>query len=168
MINWPALLAAAGCVGLTSSVWLRPSQAVLLPAAAGAGLAAVRERELRRVALAAVALALLGLAWGALREGALERSALVERIGERAAARVVVTGPVRRTPFALRAPAQVVRFGELRLRERVLLELPPERAPPQGAVLEVRAEPVAPRWPETGFDERAWLARQGIHVVLRG
>ena len=168
MINWPALLAAAGCVGLTSSVWLRPSQAVLLPAAAGAGLAAVRERELRRVALAAVALALLGLAWGALREGALERSALVERIGERAAARVVVTGPVRRTPFALRAPAQVVRFGELRLRERVLLELPPERAPPQGAVLEVRAEPVAPRGPETGFDERAWLARQGIHVVLRG
>ena len=166
--NWPALLAAAACIGLTSSVWLRPSPAVLLPAAAAAGLAAVKEREVRRVALAALALALVGLWWGALREGALDRSVLAERIGERADARVVVTGPVRRTPFALRAPAQVVRFAELELRERVLLELPPGRAPPQGAVLELRAEPVAPRGPETGFDERAWLARQGIHVVLRG
>jgi competence protein ComEC len=122
----------------------------------------------RRVALAAVALALVGLWWGALREGALDRSVLAARIGERADARVVVTGPVRRTPFALRAPAQVVRFAGLELRERVLLELPLGRAPPQGAVLELRAEPVAPRGPETGFDERAWLARQGIHVVLRG
>jgi competence protein ComEC len=166
--NWPALLAAAACIGLTSSVWLRPSPAVLLPAAAAAGLAAVKEREVRRVGLAALALALVGLWWGALREGALDRSVLAERIGERADARVVVTGPVRRTPFALRAPAQVARFAELELRERVLLELPPGRAPPQGAVLELRAEPVAPRGPETGFDERAWLARQGIHVVLRG
>jgi competence protein ComEC len=79
-----------------------------------------------------------------------------------------VTGPARRTQFALRAPAQVVRFGDEELRERVLLELPPGRAPPQGAILELRARPVEPRGPETGFDERAWLARQGIHVVLRG
>jgi competence protein ComEC len=166
--NWPALLAAAACSGLTSSVWLRPSPALLLSAAAAAGLAAVKEREVRRVALAAVALALVGLWGGALREGALDRRVLAARIGERADARVVVTGPVRRTPFALRAPAQVVRFAGLELRERVLLELPLGRAPPQGAVLELRAEPVAPRGPETGFDERAWLARQGIHVVLRG
>ena len=166
--NWPALLAAAACLGLTSSVWFRPSQAVLLPVAAGAGLAAIVQRDLRRVALAAVALALVGLCWGTLRESALGRSFLAERIGERADARVVVTGPVRRTPFALRLPAQVERFGELELRERVLLELPRERAPPQGAILELRAQPVAPRGPETGFDERAWLARQGIHVVLRG
>ena len=166
--NWPALLAAAACLGLTSSVWFRPSQAVLLPVAAGAGLAAIVQRDLRRVALAAVALALVGLCWGTLRESALDRSVLAERIGERADARVVVTGPVRRTPFALRLPAQVERFGELELRERVLLELPRERAPPQGAILELRAQPVAPRGPETGFDERAWLARQGIHVVLRG
>ena len=54
------------------------------------------------------------------------------------------------------------------MRERVRSELPPERAPPQGAVLELRARPVAPRGPETGFDERGWLARRGVHVVLRG
>ena len=35
-------------------------------------------------------------------------------------------------------------------------------------MLELRAQPVAPRGPETGFDERGWLARQGVHVVLRG
>jgi hypothetical protein len=27
---------------------------------------------------------------------------------------------------------------------------------------------VAPRGPETGFDERGWLARRGVHVVVRG
>ena len=68
----------------------------------------------------------------------------------------------------LRAAAEVRRFGTSSIRERVLLELPPERAPPQGAVLELRARPVAPRGPETGFDERGWLARRGVHVVLRG
>jgi competence protein ComEC len=166
--SWPALLVGAACAGLVLSVWLRLPAVVLLAAVCASACAALLERGLRRLALAALALALLGLWWGALREGALDRSVLADRIGERADARVVVTGPVRRTPFALRAPAQVVRFGEERLRERVLLELPPERAPPQGAVLELRGRPVAPRGPETGFDERGWLARQGIHVVLRG
>ena len=166
--NWPALLAGAVCTGLTLSVWLTLPAALLLPAVCILAGGALVSRDARRVALAGAALALVGLWWGALRIDALDRSALAGHIGERAAARVVVTGPVRRTPFALRAPAQVVRFGETRLRERVLLELPPERAPPQGAVLELRARPVEPRGPETGFDERAWLARQGIHVVLRG
>ncbi len=166
--NWPALLAGAACTGLTLSVWLTLPAALLLPAVCVLAGGALVSRDARRVALAGAALALVGLWWGALRTDALDRSALAGHIGERAAARVVVTGPVRRTPFALRASAQVVRFGETRLRERVLLELPPERAPPQGAVLELRARPVEPRGPETGFDERAWLARQGIHVVLRG
>ncbi|HET8741691.1 MAG TPA: DNA internalization-related competence protein ComEC/Rec2 [Gaiella sp.] len=166
--NWPALLVGAACAGLSLSVWLELSAAVIVPAACLAGGAAAVARDVRRVAFAGVALALAGLWWGALRNDALERSMLVSRIGERASAQVVVTGPVRRTPFALRATAQVVRFGDTILRERVLLELPPERAPPQGAVLELRARPVEPRGPETGFDERGWLARQGVHVVLRG
>ncbi len=166
--GWPALLVGAACLGLSLSVWLRPPAGMLLPSACAAATTALSARDLRRLALAGVALALVGLWWGGLRSDALDRSALAGRIGESAAARVVVTGPVRRTQFALRAPAQVVRFGETRLRERVLLELPPGRAPPQGAVLELRARPVEPRGPETGFDERGWLARQGIHVVLRG
>jgi competence protein ComEC len=165
---WPALLLCAACAGLTLSVWLRLPAVALLPAVCAAATGALLGRDLRRLALAALALAILGLWWGALRETALDHSVLARHLGERAPARVVVTGPVRRTQFALRAPAQVVRFGDQVLRERVLLELPPGRAPPQGAVLELRARPVEPRGPETGFDERGWLARQGIHVVLRG
>jgi competence protein ComEC len=166
--GWPALLLCAACAGLTLSVWLRLPAVALLPAAGAAATGALLGRDLRRLALAGLALAILGLWWGALRETALDRSVLARHLGERAPARVVVTGPVRRTPFALRSPAQVVRFGDQVLRERVMLELPPGRAPPQGAVLELRARPVEPRGPETGFDERGWLARQGIHVVLRG
>jgi competence protein ComEC len=166
--GWPALLLCAACAGLTLSVWLRLPAVALLPAACASATGALLGRDLRRLALAGLALAILGLWWGALRETALEQSVLASHIGERGSARVVVTGPVRRTQFALRAPAQVVRFGDQVLRERVLLLLPLGRAPPQGAVLELRAQPVEPRGPETGFDERGWLARQGIHVVLRG
>jgi competence protein ComEC len=35
-------------------------------------------------------------------------------------------------------------------------------------VIETVAEVEAPRPPKDGFDERAWLARQGVHVVLHG
>jgi competence protein ComEC len=131
-------------------------------------VAALAASDTRRLALAGAALLAAGLWWGGLRGEALDRSYLADRIGETASAQVVVTGPARTTPFAIRVPAEVRRFGTTRFRERVLLELPPERAPPQGAVLELRARPVAPRGPETGFDERGWLARRGVHVVLRG
>ena len=116
----------------------------------------------------AIGLCLLGIGWGSLRLTALERSLLESRIGEARSARVVVTGPARRSRYTVRVPATVTRFGAEQLTERVLLQLPPERAPPQGSVLELRARPVEPRGPETGFDERRWLARQGVHVVLDG
>ena len=166
--EWPALLVAAACLGLSTSVWVRPGVTSLLSIACLVVVAALLTTGPRRLALAGLLLALAGLWWGSLRSDALDRSFLATRLGESESARVVVTGPGRRTPFALRVPAEVVRFGTTRFRERVLLELPPERAPPQGAVLELRAQPVAPRGPETGFDERGWLARRGVHVVLRG
>ena len=166
--HWPPLLAGAAGVGLTGSVWIRPPVALVGVGACLALVVAVAARGASRLALGAVALALVGLWWGALRGDALDRSVLEGRLGETAATRVVVTGPARSTPFVLRIPAEVRRFGTTRFRERVLLELPPERAPPQGAVLELRARPVAPRGPETGFDERGWLSRRGVHVVLRG
>ena len=96
----------------------------------------------------------------------LDHSYLATRIGEPAGARVVVTGAASVSPFAVRVVGDVRRFDGVELRERVLLELPAGRAPPQGAVLDLRARPVAPRGPETGFDERGWLERRGIHVVL--
>jgi competence protein ComEC len=125
-------------------------------------------RDLGRLALAAVALACAGLWWGTIRGEALDASYLSKHVGEGAPGRVVVTGPARRTPFSVRVPGQAVVYDAARIDERVLLELPPERAPPQGAVLELRVRPVVPRGPETGFDERGWLARRGVHVVLRG
>ena len=60
---------------------------------------------------------------------------LAPEIGHSAAAEVVITGPARHSEFAIRVPAEVRRFGEQTLRERVLLELPVGRSPPQGAVL---------------------------------
>ena len=96
----------------------------------------------------------------------LDRSYLATRIGDPAGAQVVVTGAASISPYAVRVAADVRRFDGVELRERVLLELPAGRAPPQGAVLDLRARPVAPRGPETGFDERGWLERRGIHVVL--
>ena len=166
--GWPAVLVWSACAGIAVSTWVRPPPVVDAGVGTIAVAGALVSRDLRRLALTAVALALLGLWWGTLRNDALERSVLAERLGWTAPARVVVTGPVSRTAFAVRTPAETVRFGAISIRERVLLELPPERAPPQGAVLELRARPVAPRGPETGFDERGWLARRGVHVVLRG
>jgi len=166
--GWPALLVWSACAGIAVSTWVRPSPALDAGLGVVAVAGAVVSCDLRRLALTAVALGALGLWWGTLRNDALEQSALAQQLGRPAQARVVVTGPVSRTPFAVRTPAEAVRFGATDIRERVLLELPPERAPPQGAVLELRARPVAPRGPETGFDERGWLARRGVHVVLRG
>jgi competence protein ComEC len=168
-VGWPTALVLAACLGLALSNWLRPP---LWPLALGVGIATtvgllVLDGGLRAVALAIV-LACVGLWWGSIRGDALGESVLLARLGEYRDARVVITGPARRTPYAIRLPAEVRRFGASAIRERVLLELPPGRGPPQGAVLELRAQPVAPRGPETGFDERGWLSRRGVHVVLRG
>jgi competence protein ComEC len=166
--GWPTLLVGAACVGIAVSVWIRPPAPALALAAVAALAGALLASDTRRLALAGIALACVGLWWGSVRGDALDRSYLAGRLGHEASARLVVTGPARRTPFVLRVPAEVRRFGPVSIRERVLLELPPERAPPQGAVVELHAQPVAPRGPETGFDERGWLARRGVHVVLRG
>ena len=45
--------------------------------------------------------------------------------------------------------------------------MPPGRAPPQGAFLSAVVTVAQPRGPDHGFDERTWLRRKGIHVVLR-
>ncbi len=50
----------------------------------------------------------------------------------------------------------------------MLLVLPVGRSPPRGTILETVVRVTEPRRPENGgFDEGAWLARQGIHVVAR-
>jgi competence protein ComEC len=167
-LHWPALLAGAACVGLALSNWLAPGVLVVGAVAfvAVVGVAAL-DGPARVVALGVV-LAAAGLWWGSLRLDALGASALVAEIGESGPAQLVTTGPARQTPWAVRVPSETRTFRGRPLRERVLLVLPVGRSPPRGAILETVVRVAEPRGAEGGFDERAWLARQGVHVVLRG
>jgi competence protein ComEC len=164
--SWPTLLVLAACFGLAFANAARAPALVfglVGLVAAGAALSPGA-----RFPACALALALTGWWFGTARLGALDRSLLEPELGRSASITAVVTGPVRKTEFALRVPAEVRRFGDRSLRERVLLELPVGRSPPQGAVLAFRGRVDAPRGPEGGFDERGWLARRGVHVVLHG
>ena len=163
---WPTLLVLAACVGLSAANAARAPAAVAVLVGSAVVAAAVSPRA--RLVACALAIALAGWWWGSARLDALDRSVLVPEVGRYDRVTAVVTGPVRTTPFALRMPAEVRSFGGRSIRERILLELPVGRSPPQGAVLAFRAKVASPRAPEDGFDERGWLARRGVHVVLRG
>jgi len=144
----------------------------MLVAAAGALLLAVcvtlRSRPWLRLAAACLFCLLLGLVFASLRLASLERSLLVAHAGESGRAKVVVTGPVKESASAVSAPGQIESFGRIALSERVWIELPAGKQPPTGAVLELVAQVQLPRTKSSsGFDQRAWLARQGIHVVLK-
>lgn len=167
-LHWPTLLAGSACVGLALANWISASVLVLgvVVLVSAVGLA-VLDGGARVLALG-LALVAVGLWWGSLRLDALERSWLAAEIGESGRAELVATGPARQTPWAVRVPAEVREFRGVRIRERVLLLLPVGRSPPRGAILETLVRVAEPRPAEGGFDERAWLARQGVHVVLRG
>ena len=142
----------------------------LLGAAFGAALllvAAATADEAMRPSLLAAGLLLAGWWWGSARLDALDRSVLLSRVDTAERSLLVTTGPARTSRFQVRVPAQVRRFGRLRFRESVLLELPLGRAPPQGSLLEAVTTVRLPRPAKGGFDERTWLRHQGIHVVLR-
>ncbi len=167
--HWPALLLSSACGGISVAAAHAVPVAVAVGLAVVSGIGALAAPHgVWRLALVAVLLGSAGLAWGGLRTDALEHSVLQGRIGESRSARIVVTSAARRWGHSVRVFGDVRRFGSDHVHEHVLLELPNERAPPRGAVLEVvRARPRAPRGPGTGFDERAWLRRRGVHVVLR-
>ncbi|HEX9416881.1 MAG TPA: ComEC/Rec2 family competence protein [Gaiellaceae bacterium] len=162
----PHLLAGGLCLGLAAANLVRPQ--TLVPAAlmCTASLAAWGLDGQARVATLALVLAAAGWWWGSARLARLDRSVLASRIGHVDRTLAEVTGPARRGEFALRVPVRVRRFGSLAIGEPTLLELPLGRAPPQGAVIEAVAEAKSPRPEKDGFDERAWLRRQGVHVVL--
>jgi len=135
-------------------------------AAAALGVAAVREPAHRLVALAAV-LALLGWWWGSHRLETLDRSALLAEVGKAGRAVVVISSQPATGRFSIRAPGEMRAFRGRPVRERVQLELKPGRSPPQGAVLDALVLIKLPPGPENGFDERTWLRRHGVHVVLK-
>jgi competence protein ComEC len=160
-VRVPYVLAAALCCGLAGATVAR---AAVLPAALFLALAVVLRAPL---AAAACVLAVAGWWWGSERLRSLDHSALLPRVGTAARAVVELQEPPRAGRFETRVRALVVRWGADRPHEPVLLELPAGLAPPQGARLSVLGVVRAPRGPSHGFDERAWLRRHGVHVVLR-
>jgi competence protein ComEC len=160
------LLVAAAVAGLALANAARIGPAAALLAVALAALAAVASSSAARAPLAALAL-LAGWGWGSARLDALDRSVLRADVGRAGRFLVVVTGEPRRGMFAQRLFARTRRFEGRHVDERVQLELPLGRAPPQGTLVSLLGVVRLPRGAANGFDERRWLRRQGIHVVLR-
>lgn len=120
-----------------------------------------------RLAAAAVLVGVAGWWWGSVRLDGLDQSVLRAEAGRAGRVLVEVTGEARTGMFEQRQMARARRFEGRALDERVELELPLGRAPPQGARVSLLAVVRTPRGPSNGFDERTWLRRQGVHVVLR-
>jgi competence protein ComEC len=165
-LHWPALLVVSACAGIGVSIWVSAPPALAGALAAGAGCLLVALDGWPRVAVLGIALAALGLAWGSLRMDALHASVLTAELGEDGTARLVTVAPARSSPWSTRVIAFVEQFRARALHERVLLVLPVGRSPPRGSILEATVRVSEPRPEKDGFDEHAWLARQGIHVVL--
>ena len=165
-LHWPALLVGSVCVGLGLAIWIALPLAVVAVLSLAAIVGSAVLDGPARLAAVGVALALVGLGWGSLRMDALRRSVLASSVGESGVAELVTVAPARSSPYAIRVLAVARAFRREQLSERVLLVLPVGRSPPRGAIIEATVRVAEPRPEEDGFDERAWLARQGIHVVL--
>jgi competence protein ComEC len=166
LVHRPQVIAGSLCLGLAAANVTRAHDALTLAVTTLLGGAATITCGRRRLGLLAVALALVGWWWGSARLDALDRSPLTPQLETAARVRMTVTGPSRRGKYDMRAPAVVTAFAGRALREPVELKLPLGRAPPQGAILEALVRVTAPRGPKNGFDERMWLRRHGVHVVL--
>jgi competence protein ComEC len=162
----PHLLAAGLCVGLAAANVAREASTAIALGAAALAIGAIAVAPRWRMPMLGIALVLAGWWWGSARLDALDRSPLLPHVGTADRALVAVTGPSRRSRYDLRVPAQMRRYGDEVIREPVLLRLPPGRSPPQGALLELTGELRRPRGPSDGFDERTWLRRHGVHVVV--
>jgi competence protein ComEC len=153
-------------VGLVTANVFRVSSTVAGCTAAVLAIAALGAAE-RRFVVVAIGIAVAGWWWGSARLDGLDRSVLLARVDTSERTIVAVTGPTRRSRFDLKVPVQVRRFGSLEFKEAAQLELPLGRSPPQGALIETVATVRLPKPPKNGFDERTWLRRHGVHVVLR-
>ena len=163
------LLAIAAVAGLAGANLLRlePHSLAPLLLAAGAPALALSPPRARLATLAGL-VAIAGWGWGSVRLDALDRSPLHALLGRGGRALLEVTGEARPGTFVQRQPARVLAFdGRGVGGERAQLELPLGRSPPQGADVDALVVVREPHGPANGFDERTWLRRQGIHVVLK-
>ena len=163
----PQVLAAVLCTGLAAANVVRPPPFALWLLGSALGVFTALAEGRFRVYAAGCLLFLAGWLWGGARLEALDSSQLADSVGRSARVRVVVTGPLHHGRFDVRGPGFAHSFGRTPVHEPVLLRLPPGRAPPQGAIVEGLGQLREPRGPKDGFDERTWLRRHGVHVVLR-
>jgi competence protein ComEC len=163
----PQVLAGALLVGLAAANAARIQTGLVLVLSALLGFLALVVLGTGRLGVIALVLVVSGWWWGSARLDAIDSSPLRSELETAGRARLVVTGPARSGRFDIRAPALALRYRTLAVREPVLLRLPLGRAPPQGAIVDAIAQVTEPRGPKNGFDERTWLRRHGVHVVLR-
>ena len=162
------LLAASFCTGLAASLVTRVVTPWLTLPVLGLAAAAVLLPAARLVVLG-LALLLAGFSLGSVRLETLDQSVLAREAGRSAPVRLEVTGPPRRSRFAIRLPVLVTRLWNRPISERAQLELPVNvRAPPQGAVLDTVTRIRLPRTADSDseFDEQTYLRRRGMHAVL--
>jgi competence protein ComEC len=161
------VFAGALALGLAGSNIVRLGVEPLAALAAVGGVAiALLAPSSARIASIAVLAAAAGWWWGGVRLDQFDRSPLRADVDRSARALVEVTGEPRVGEFQQRLPGRARRFDGKPLDERIELDLPLGRAPPQGALISVLAVVRLPPGPSNGFDDRAYLRRQGVHVVL--
>jgi len=160
------VLAVAVCVGLSSANVIRAHGVALACAAVAAAAVALAETPPARVVCAALMLCVLCWWWASARLDEIDRSPLTAELDRAGRAVVAVTAAPSRSRFGIRVRGRLRAFAGTTLDETVQLELPLGRAPPQGAVIEALAVVRRPRAEADGFDERTWLRRHGVHVVL--
>jgi competence protein ComEC len=162
------LVAALLCVGLALANAVRVHDGGLAGTfLVAAAVAVLADPPVRVLAVAAVLALGLGWWWASTRLDTLDRSPMTAQIGRAGRAVVAITAPPRPQRFGIEAQGTIRRFRGEPVHEAVQLELPLGRSPPQGAVLSALAIVAAPSGPSNGFDERTWLRRHGVHVVLR-
>ncbi len=161
------VVAAAAVCGLCLSDFARLEPGTAwLPAVAAVFLLLAAPRA-AALALGGLVVLAAGWWWGSARLAELDRSPLLAEVDRAARVSAVITAEPRVGMFEQRVFARVSRFGTRRVDEPVQLELPLGRSPPQGARVSLLGVVRLPRGPKNGFDERIWLRRQGIHVVVK-
>ena len=161
------ILAAAAALGLALSNVARLNGSLLVGAAAAACAFVVVQAPGPRLVLIATMLVLIGWWWGSARLDAIDRSPLLTDVGLAGRATVVITAPVVVGQFEQHVQADARTFRGLPVGEPVQLQLPLGRSPPQGAVLDAVVIVKLPPGPKDGFDEKTWLRRHGVHVILQ-
>ena len=123
-----------------------------------------RDATRRVVALGVVAAILAGLLIGSARLRVLDAEPLAPRVGHALVdGLVAVDEPWHGGGYGRIALGRVLGAGG----GPVLLRIAGHVGPERGSVLRATGSLERPRGPRDGFDERAWLAHQGVHAVLR-